>query len=87
MKQIVTAAEARNSVARVQDLADKGLAECQICKKEKKLPDCLTCWKDGVLVFTICTVCMGTHQIVMEPTNEGYRIHGREHHPVSISTP
>jgi hypothetical protein len=50
---------------------------CTVCHLVAAETESVALWREGVLVFSICHTCMGSHDIVMRPSATGVEVQAK----------
>ena len=70
--------------ARAQELAERGIIECRMCRRHEDLGGAFQLWRNGGLVFALCERCASTHDVLMRPTDRGIEIRAHRRGPLVI---
>ena len=64
--------------------AERGVAECRMCKQKTNLDETTTLWRNGVLAFVLCDDCCSFHDVIMRPTDRGIEVRALPRMPLIV---
>jgi len=64
--------------------AERGLAECRLCKQKTGIDETTSLWRNGILVFVICDDCSSSHDVIMRPTEKGVEVRALPRMPLIV---